>query len=464
MINNPIIRQGDAVVVMGLGVSGRAAVEYMHGCGATVYDSDSRHKKDLSTEELNLIANCCSGYEGGGHTGAFLKKGDMIFLSPGISCDHEVLKGIDKKKIPVIGELALAAPVLSEKVIAITGTNGKTTVTTLIGELLEKAGYTVFVGGNIGKPLFEYLMGGESADVVVVEVSSFQLELAGEFRPDVAVLLNITPDHLDRHGDFVEYIRAKARIFTKQQDNDYAILGGDDLICREIAEQLNGGETMLFCHDKDCHAQICESEIYLKWKSNKEVYQLKDTVFDNHIGRLNSAAAILATRAVGAEEQGIQQGLQSFQPLPHRMQRVCEIDGITFCNDSKATNTGAVLSALQQISGSVILIAGGRDKGDDYTLLKNTVQKKVKQLILIGEAAKKIATQLSGIVDIEYAGTMEEAVEISNTTAVAGDTVLLSPACASFDMFDSYGHRGETFINAVQQLQAISVHKLRREK
>ncbi len=456
MIENPFLRAEMTVVVMGLGVSGRAAVKYLHAYGARVFVSDSRPLEQLSSDEIRLITDCCSGYEGGEHTDSFIAQAELIFISPGISRNLEVLQKPAQRNIPIVGELALTAPVLESKMVAITGTNGKTTVTTLIGELLKGSGKAVFVGGNIGRPLFEYLMDEQTVDIVVVEVSSFQLELAGDFRPAVAVLLNITPDHLDRHGNLAEYIRTKANIFNAQGDNDFAIIGGDDPICREIAGQLKEGQTLFFGHSNDCHAYIENSRIIVSWRSAKEDYKLEDTVFNNHIGRLNSAAAILATRALGVDQESIQQVLSNFQLLPHRMQIVDEIDGVLYCNDSKATNTGAVISALQQIEGKVILIAGGRDKGDDYRLLKNTAKKKVKKLVLIGEAAKQMETQLKGTVEIKHARSMEEAVAIAKEAAVTGDTVLLSPACASFDMFDSYGHRGECFIKAVQQLTPVN--------
>lgn len=455
MMKNPLIQPGMAVVVMGLGISGRAAVKYLHGCGARVYVSDSRPQKELSYSEISLIEECCSGYEGEEHTESFIQRGELIFLSPGIPRDLGVLHDC-QSNVPVVGELALAAPVLQQRVIAITGTNGKTTVTTLVGDLLQHSGKTVFVGGNIGRPLFEYLMDGQVADIVIVEVSSFQLELAGDFRPDVALLLNISSDHLDRHGNLAEYIKAKECVFAAQREEDFAIIGGDDPTCREISKRFANRQVKLFGHSKDCHARICNSTISVNWKGRVEVYNLTGTVFDNHIGRLNSAAAILAARAVGTEQLSIQSGLENFKPLPHRMQKVDEIDGVTYCNDSKATNTGAVLSALQQINGKVVLIAGGRDKGDDYTLLKNAIGGKVIKLVLIGEAAEQMAGELRGTTDIEFAGSMEDAVDIGKETAAAGDTVLLSPACASFDMFDSYGHRGETFIKAVQRLKAMA--------
>lgn len=454
MIENPHIRPGMAVVVVGLGVSGRAAVEYLHACGAKVYVSDARSKENLSLAEMELIEDYCSGYEGGGHTDSFVGQGELIFLSPGVPLNLEVLQRSVERNIPILGELALTAPVLQSRLVAITGTNGKTTVTTLVGELLKSSGRTVFVGGNIGKPLFEYLLKEQPVDFVVVEVSSFQLELAGDFCPDVAVLLNISPDHLDRHGSIAEYIRAKASIFGAQRNGNFAITCDDDLIGKEVVGQLVHQKVMLFGHSKECHAHIRGPHVFVGFGGEVEEYRLEGTVFNNHTGRLNSSAAILAVRALGIDQLSIQQGLARFQPLPHRMQMVDEIDGVFYYNDSKATNTGAVIHALKQPKGKVILIAGGRDKGDDFKLLTNAVKKKVKKLVLIGEAADQIAAELDGITEIEFARTMVEAVTIAKKTAIAGDSVLLSPACSSFDMFDGYGQRGESFIKAVNQLKA----------
>jgi UDP-N-acetylmuramoylalanine--D-glutamate ligase len=463
MMKNPIIRPDMAVAVMGLGVSGRSAVRYLHSCGARVYVSDARSLAQLSPAERELISDCCAGYEGEEHTSPFLAQAEMIFISPGIPGNLPVLERARRDGIRIVGELALAAPVLHKPTIAITGTNGKTTVTTLIGELLERSGKSVFVGGNIGRPLFDYLLGGQKEEVAVVEVSSFQLELAGDFRPDTAVLLNITPDHLDRHGSMIDYIRAKSRIFSYQRGGDFAVINADDLISREQANHLEAQEILLYGHSRECRANICESTILVKMNGKVEEYSLANTSLDNYIGRSNSAAAILAVRAMGADQSSIQQGLASFQPLPHRMQMVEEIDGIRFCNDSKATNTGAVLSALEQTTGMVVLIAGGRDKGENYQLLKSAVQAKVRGVVLIGEAADQIEIQLGGVTAISRAGSMEEAVKIAAKTAIAGDTVLLSPACASFDMFTSYGHRGDAFMELVRRLKAEHDQQISRK-
>jgi len=374
-------------------------------------------------------------------------------VSPGIPIDLPVLQEVRDRGIPIMGELAIAGPAIDARIVAITGTNGKTTVTSLIGELLQSAGKKVFVGGNIGTPLFDYLCEQGSVDVVVLEVSSFQLETAGTFRPDVALLLNVTPDHLDRHHDMAGYVAAKRRIFTNMGENDIAILCGDDPLCREIAVGLTFGQPQLFGHGTDCQARVNSDRVIVDSNGLEETYLLSGTALSGTTGALNSAAAILVGRSLGCAPKDLQKGLECFVPGPHRLAKVGEIRGVGYYDDSKATNTGAVLSALSQFAKNVILIAGGRDKGDDYRLLREAVSSKVKKLVLIGEAADKIATALTGIVDIERSASMEAAVEFAAKVASPGDTVLLSPACSSFDMFTNYGHRGRAFIQAVLNLK-----------
>ena len=444
---------------MGLGISGRAAVRYLLGCGARVSVSDARPASGMKQEELDFLSAAGVRLECGGHTAAFLLPADMIMVSPGIPFDLPVLQEAKKRGIPVVGELAVAGPAISAPIIAITGTNGKTTVTSLVGELLRQAGKMVFVGGNIGIPLFDYLCAPEPADMVVLEVSSFQLETAGDFRPDIALLLNITPDHLDRHGDLAGYVAAKRRIFVNQRAGDIAILAGDDPLCREMAAGFTGRKTHLFGHQADCRARVGRDRVVVDLDGGNETYELAGTALAGTTGSLNAAAATLAARCAGCSPAEIQKGLARFVPGPHRLARVCEINGVAYYDDSKATNTGAVLSALSQFAGKVILIAGGRDKGDDYGLLRAAVGDKVKRLVLIGEAAGKIAAAVQGVVEIDYATSMEEAVRIVAGVAGPGDTVLLSPSCSSFDMFDSYGHRGKVFVAAVEGVKTLPAKK-----
>lgn len=444
---------GGHVAVLGLGVSGRAAVQYLVSQGAKVSVSDARSAQQLPAADLAFLAEHGVEYECGGHTLTFLRNVDQILVSPGIRQDLEILQQLRDLGIPVLGELAMAAPFVHKPVVAITGTNGKTTVTALIGELLQRAGKKVFVGGNIGTSLFDYLSNPDEVDVLVLELSSFQLEAAGAFKADVAILLNVTPDHLDRHGSMAGYAAAKMKIFSGQGPKDTAIVSGDDTFCRELAAGLDGGQQLLlFGHDSDCQAQVVSHCIYLQWQGKQERYDLAGSMLATATGGLNSAAAILAARTLGCPPEAITLCLAAFQVAAHRMALVGESAGVFYYDDSKATNTGAVLSALENFTGNVILIAGGRDKGDDYALLRESVSKKVRCLILIGEASGLIAEALAGVTDVRKACSMEEAVMLAAAIARVGDTVLLSPACASFDMFENYGHRGKVFAAAVQKV------------
>ncbi len=453
MKKNELIGAGSRVAVMGLGISGRAAVRYLQSCGAEVIVSDSRSQALLMEQEGGFLQECGLVWEAGGHSLSFLVRADIVFVSPGVPLNMPLLVQLQAQGVRIMGELALAAPVLGEKVVAITGTNGKTTVTTLIGELLQRAGKEIFVGGNIGTPLFTYLAEGQRAEVLVLEVSSFQLDTAGDFRPDIALLLNITPDHIDRHGSLAEYTRAKMKIFEKLRPTDTAIVNGDDPLCRTLSTDI-AGRLLFFGHDPSCQAQIDGNRVILRWRE-EEIYDLAKTKLANATGVLNSAAAILAARAAGCRPEDIRAGLLAFQPLHHRMEPVAELDGVVYYDDSKATNTGAVLTALAQIPGKVVLIAGGRDKGDDYTLLRESVRDKARKVVLIGEAALLLEAALAGAAPLVRAHSMEEAVHLAHQEAQPGDAVLLSPACASFDMFNSYVHRGEVFAAAVRGLSKI---------
>jgi len=453
MLKNERIQNGMHIVVLGLGVSGRAAVSYLLACGARVTVSESRALLQMKKEELDFLNTSKVRLECGGHSASLLHKADMILVSPGVPFDLPILDQAREKGIAVVGELAVGGTAIDAKVVAITGTNGKTTVTSLIGELLKCAGKKVFVGGNIGTPLFQYLLQPDPVDVIVLEVSSFQLESGGGFRPDVALLLNVTPDHFDRHGDLRGYAAAKKRIFINQRQNDIAILNGDDPVCREIAAGFIEKKALFFGHGADCRGRISPDRVVVGLDGAVEVYNLEGTALSGNTGALNVAAAILAAKSLGCRADDIRTGLERFSPGPHRMTKVCELGGVGYYDDSKATNTGAVLSALDHFSGGVILIAGGRDKGDDYALLRKTVEEKVKRLVLIGEAAEKIADKLQGATTILNASTMDDAVRMAAKEAVPGDTVLLSPSCSSFDMFDNYSQRGKTFIAAVRKLR-----------
>ncbi len=452
----PKITAKMVVGVVGLGVSGRSAVAFALSRGAEVLVSESRPAERLLAEDGALLASPGVHWEAGGHSLEFLGRADLLLLGPGVDPRLPLFEALRQKGVPVCGELAVVAAELQVPLVAVTGTNGKTTVTTLIGELLVAAGKRPFVGGNIGTPLYEYLRDPGDVELVVAEVSSFQLEAAGRFAPEVAVLLNVTPDHLDRHGHLAGYIEAKRRIFAGHGAGRVAILNGDDPICREIAEGL-APPAELFGGGADCVARVEPHRVTLRRGEEVEIYPLAGTSLEGLPGSANAAAAILAARALGAPATAVLAGLRRFRPLPHRLEWVAEVAGVAYYNDSKATNSGAVLAALSRFPGRVVLIAGGRDKGDDYRLLRPAVAEKVAELILIGEAAGQLAAALADLVGTHRAGSMAEAVALAAVLARPGDVVLLSPSCASFDMFASYRHRGEEFRRVVLDLAGMAL-------
>ncbi len=456
------------VVVMGLGKSGLAAARFLLRQGAEVMVSEGAARETINPEILAWLTAKNIRSEFGGHSAKLFVSADVIIVSPGVPLDLQALLAAKAKKIPVIGELAFAEDYLRTPVVAVTGTNGKTTVTTLLGELLKADGKKVFVGGNIGTPLADYLVTSQDADVVVLEVSSFQLDTAENFRPDVGVLLNITPDHLDRYDSFAAYGDSKFRIFASQERGDKMILNHDDLeIMKHLALFLPGaGQSFFFGRDSlnGNDATVRNGRVTVKsgGDGSEEVHELPVTLL-NPPNDENSMAAILGARLMGCSEHGIKRGLADFSTLPHRLALVADIGGVSYFDDSKATNIGAVDSALKAMIRPVILIAGGRDKGGDYGLLRSAVERHVKIMLLIGEARDKMAESFAGLVEVEKMESLAQAVHRAGEIAVAGDVVLLSPACASFDQFASYVERGMVFQEEVYRLKKkISQPSLRQ--
>ncbi|MCW5212682.1 UDP-N-acetylmuramoyl-L-alanine--D-glutamate ligase [Desulfobulbus sp. TB] len=453
------LKAGMKSVVVGLGKSGLAAVRYLHQQGLEVAVSEFR--ETIHQEEQAVLAQCgidCDReLETGGHTAAFFADADLIVPSPGVPADLPILTAARKRGVPVVGELALAAGCIQVPVIAVTGSNGKTSVTSLIGHLLRICGKKVFVGGNIGTPILEHLLHPGDAEVVVLELSSFQLEAVGDFRPDIGLLLNLSPDHLDRHGSFEKYAGAKMNLFARQGRGDTAIIGMDDPFL-VVAPPSTAENVYGFGSQSDCRARIEGQSVYVQPgfgpDGTNELYELAKTRLDSRVNVYNAAAALLAVRAFGCEKKKIQSGLADFQPPRHRMTPVGEINGVRFINDSKATNVGAVVAALtgfgQGAEKEVVLIAGGRNKGGDFAPLVQVFQQHVKYLVLMGESASDLAViaEKTGVRH-QFAGNMAEAVAMAFAAASQGDTVLLAPACASFDMFRSYEHRGEEFERCV---------------
>jgi UDP-N-acetylmuramoylalanine--D-glutamate ligase len=441
------------VTVVGMGRSGVAAALLLARKGAEVLILDDRQKEISSPlRDFNLS-------EGKGspirfHPGAWREEdlftAECVVLSPGVPLKKLPLKKLEALRIPLIGELELAATFLSAPLIAITGTNGKSTTTTLVGEILKNWGWQVFVGGNLGTPLSEAV--GPAWDFIVVEVSSFQLESIVRFRPRIAALLNVTPDHLDRYPDLLSYRKAKWRIFENQSGEDHAIFNGDDLSA--IPPSLKSSP-ILFSRTQTPQrgVYLSEGEIVSNlWGEAEPILRLDALKIKGAHNVENAMAAIAMTLLCGCSIECIRQTLTQFKGLPHRMESVREARGVKYINDSKGTNVGAVMKSLEGLNAPVILIAGGKDKEGDFTPLRELVQKKVKRLILLGEAQEKMARTFSKHPAVERVDSMAQAVERAAASADPGDIVLLSPACASFDLFRDYQHRGEAFKQAVMGL------------
>ncbi|RPH52912.1 MAG: UDP-N-acetylmuramoyl-L-alanine--D-glutamate ligase [Desulfobacteraceae bacterium] len=464
---------GKNAVVVGLGKTGASTAVFLKKRGAHVTVSDSSKDKNLDDAAKKLQAAGIN-VELGTHSSSSFLNADLVVLSPGVPHTLELVIRAKELGAIVTGEVELASSFIKEPIVAVTGTNGKTTTTTLIGYMLEESGLKVFVGGNIGKPLIDYVESESRAEVVVVEISSFQLDTIKRFRPRVGVLLNITEDHLDRYPGFDAYMKSKARIFENQKGNDVSIFNASDHYVLQVSGNIKCGKLPFF---KDSgspgyeeYAMISEDRIIFnlnktyRFLGNEATDKTPDTgtsfslrFSETHLPGIhnmeNIAAATLAAFAAGGNTIGIRHALRKFKGLPHRIELVAEINEVKYYDDSKATTVDSVIKALEVFRKPVILIMGGRNKGINFNLLKDAVSEHVKKLILLGEAKEEIKSAIGDIVEAVYAGTMEDAVDLAHDAAAAGDIVLLSPACTSFDMFTSYAHRGEIFCKAVEELK-----------
>ncbi|HYS42889.1 MAG TPA: UDP-N-acetylmuramoyl-L-alanine--D-glutamate ligase, partial [Geobacteraceae bacterium] len=342
---------------------------------------------------------------------------------------------------------------ITAPIAAITGTNGKTTTTTLTGEIFRACGFPTFVGGNIGNPLIDLVESGEQVERVVVELSSFQLEGISRFRPQVAVLLNITEDHLDRYATFQEYIGAKVRIFENQTADDFAVLNMDDPLVAAYADKLTARVVPMSRERELAEGIFCRDGIItFRWEGYEERFPTEGFKLKGVHNLDNVMAALATTLLLGCDAARALAAVEDFPGLPHRMELVGMVDGVPWYNDSKGTNVGSVVKSLESFAGRVTLIAGGKDKGGDYTPLAELVRERVSHLILIGEAKERIRSALGHLTDTRSAGSLEEAVALAHQLTVAGGVVLFSPACSSFDMFKSYEDRGEQFAALVRKL------------
>jgi UDP-N-acetylmuramoylalanine--D-glutamate ligase len=446
---------GKEIVIVGMARSGMAAAEFLWKRGARVTVSDNRPPAALQSE-IRILNERAIRYEAGGHSMELFDSADLIVVSPGVPLSLPVLRHAAQMGKTLISEIELASRYLRGKVIAITGTNGKTTTTTLIGEILRTGGCPVQVGGNIGTPLVSLVESSAEDTWSVVELSSFQLEAAPTFRPDIAVILNITPDHLDRYASFDAYVQAKLNIFENQITSDFAVLNHEDPNLQKAAAKIRS-RVFWFSgnHEVPCGTYAVGGQILFEsGKASEQVMRCEEVPLKGRHNIENVAAAITAGRLAGVPSSSIAKSVRNFKAVEHRLEPVAEIKGVHFFNDSKATNVDATIKALEAFESGVILILGGRDKGGDFRTLAPLLQQRAKSVILLGEASDKIRTQLAGIVPMAQAYSMDDAVMRAFQQAAPGNTILLAPACASFDMFQNYEHRGREFKAAVGRLQA----------
>jgi UDP-N-acetylmuramoylalanine--D-glutamate ligase len=444
--------KGKRVLVVGLGKSGVAAAKLLLARGARVTVSDAKSPEELGKDipqllELGVVV------ETGAHGDRTFRDQDLIVVSPGVPVDAPQLQQARALGLPVIGEVELAYRYLKGKVVAITGSNGKTTTTTLVGEILAKSGFKTQVGGNIGTPVTVLVDSSTDETWNVLEISSFQLETVESFRPAIAAVLNVTPDHLDRHGNFDTYAAMKARIFQFQTPSDAAVLNASDDACRAMADKVRArlawfdrsertvagayviGTDIVWQSGGAKKTVLSEAEIPLKGKHNVE----------------NVLAAVAIAMLAGCDAAKVREAVRTFKAVEHRLEFVAEIQGVQYFNDSKATNVDATIKALESFPKNIHLILGGKDKGSDYTVLRPLIDERVKRVYTIGAAAEKIENHLAGA-PLVSAKTIQRAVELASDSAASGDIVLLAPACASFDQFQSYEHRGRVFKELVTAL------------
>jgi UDP-N-acetylmuramoylalanine--D-glutamate ligase len=445
------------VLVVGLGKSGVASALFLKQRGARVTVSDTKSPDQLR-EEIPMLLDHGIAVETGGHGERTFREQDLIVVSPGVPVDAAPLLQARAAGEPVIGEIELAAQNLPGDIVAITGSNGKTTTTTLVGEILAAGGLPVSVGGNIGTPAISLVERATRQTIVVLEVSSFQLETIQTFRPKVAVVLNITPDHLDRHRTFQTYVDAKARIFENQQSSDFGVLNEDDPTCKTLPDRTRA-QVFWFSRKKEIQqgAFVRDGKIlFLDGKSHREVMLVSEIPLKGAHNLENVLAGVCAGALMGCEPAKIRQAIQNFKAVEHRLEYVATIKGVEYFNDSKATNVDATIKALESFPKNIHLILGGKDKGSDYTVLNDLLRERVKRVYTIGAAAEKIESHIKGAAEIVHAETLENAIRRASAVAEPGDIVLLAPACASFDQFQSYNHRGRVFKEVVQALAQTS--------
>jgi UDP-N-acetylmuramoylalanine--D-glutamate ligase len=445
--------QGKRVLVVGLARTGVTVSLFSAGYGAVVTAVDEKPETELAETGARLRAAGVK-LELGAHTPASFLAQDLIVVSPGVPANLPALDLARAKGIPVWSEIELAWRFLRGKLVAITGSNGKTTTTSLVAHILKTAGVTTLVGGNIGTPLLALVESSTDSSVTVAEISSFQLETIQDFRPEVGVLLNLTPDHLDRHASFETYAAAKMRLFENQLDRDAAVLNADD---PEITKRMPSRPHIYWFSRQKRVAEgafLRDGEIVFRADGTETVVAWQSEISLRGAHNLeNVLAACAAAYLAGAPAAAIAGGVKTFRAVEHRLEFVAEVGGVEFYNDSKATNVDATLKAIEAFPGPLIVILGGKDKGSPYTPLVEPLRQRARLALLIGAAADQIAADLGDVLPVEKVGTLERAVKRAMESAQPGDVVLLAPACSSFDQFENYEHRGRVFKELVARLE-----------
>ncbi len=455
---------GKKVLIIGAARSGIACAKFLAKRGATValndlkpFDNWSAEAKALKEEGVGCVPGELPSW--------LLENIQLVVISPGVPVKSIPVRYADRAGAEIIGEVELAARFLKGRVVAITGTNGKTTTTALIGELLKDAGLPVQVGGNIGTPLISLVESSRDDGWTVVELSSFQLETIKEFHPTVAVVLNVTPNHMDRYESFTDYAAAKHRIFMNQMRGDVAVLNADDEVVASWAKGLRAHVVKFSVRSElEDGLFLRGDELVSRTHSGERVLMFRDEMKLRGLHNVeNVLAALSAGLACGADPESMRETVRQFEPVEHRLELVAEIARVKFYNDSKATSVDATLKALEAFAdhpGKIVLILGGRGKKAPYAPLASLVEEKVRKLILVGEDADTIAKELGGFAPSQRAVDMQDAVKLSFQSAQPGDVVLLAPACASFDMFESFEHRGIVFKECVSRLESESKNQI----
>jgi len=441
------------VLVVGLGKSGVASALFLKARGARVTVSDAKPQDQLQ-DEIPVLLDQGIAVETGGHGERTFHGQDLIVVSPGVPMDAAPLVQARALGESVIGEIELAAQFFPGRIVAITGSNGKTTTTTLAGEIVAAGGYRTAVGGNIGTPAISLVESATAETIAVLEVSSFQLETIETFRPQIAVVLNVTPDHLDRHRTFTAYTDAKARIFENQRAEDFAVLNADDLTCVELAARTRG-QVFWFSRTREVKqgAFVHDGRILFRDHSGQtEVMLVSEIPLKGAHNVENVLAAVCVGALLRCQPEQIRKAVGNFKAVEHRLEYIATIGGVEYYNDSKATNVDATIKAIESFPANLHLILGGKDKGSDYSVLNDLLRQRVKRVYTIGAAAEKIESQIKGTAEIDHAVTLETAIKHATAAAKPGDIVLLAPACASFDQFRNYEHRGKVFKQVIHAL------------